>query len=29
MPKTQALATMEECRHWWRPDVFQAFLRAI
>jgi putative nucleotidyltransferase with HDIG domain len=29
MPKTQALVTMEECRHWWRPDVFQAFLRAI
>jgi putative nucleotidyltransferase with HDIG domain len=29
MPKTQALGTMEECRHWWRPDVFQAFLRAI
>jgi putative nucleotidyltransferase with HDIG domain len=29
MPKTEALATMEDCRHWWRPDVFQAFLRAV
>ncbi len=29
MPKPEALATMEDCRHWWRPDVFQAFLRAI
>ena len=29
MSKKEALATMEDCRHWWREDVFQAFLRAI
>jgi putative nucleotidyltransferase with HDIG domain len=29
MSKAEALATMEDCRHWWRADVFQAFLRAI
>jgi putative nucleotidyltransferase with HDIG domain len=29
MSKSQALATMEDCRHWWRADVFQAFLRAV
>jgi HD-GYP domain-containing protein (c-di-GMP phosphodiesterase class II) len=29
MMKGEALATMEDCRHWWRQDVFEAFLRAI
>jgi putative nucleotidyltransferase with HDIG domain len=29
MSKLEALATMEDCRHWWRPDLFQAFLRAV
>lgn len=29
MTKAEALATMEDCRHWWRPDVFGAFLRVI
>ncbi|MGH7508389.1 MAG: HD domain-containing phosphohydrolase [Gemmatimonadales bacterium] len=29
MTKAEALATMEDCRHWWRPDVFGAFLRAV
>jgi putative nucleotidyltransferase with HDIG domain len=24
-----ALARMDECRHWWRPDVYAAFLRAM
>jgi putative nucleotidyltransferase with HDIG domain len=25
--KAKALETMRECAHWWRPDVFEAFLR--
>jgi putative nucleotidyltransferase with HDIG domain len=29
MTRVEALATMEDCRHWWRADVFQAFLRAV
>ena len=29
MSKAEALATMEDCRYWWRPDVFQAFLSAV
>jgi putative nucleotidyltransferase with HDIG domain len=29
MSKADALATMEDCCHWWRPDVYQAFLRAV
>jgi putative nucleotidyltransferase with HDIG domain len=29
MTKEVAVATMEDCRHWWRPDVYQAFLRSI
>jgi putative nucleotidyltransferase with HDIG domain len=29
MQKAEALATMEDCRHWWRHDVFQAFLRSV
>jgi putative nucleotidyltransferase with HDIG domain len=29
MTKEEALATMEDCRHWWRSDVFEAFLRAV
>ena len=26
---TEALARMEESRSWWRPDVYQAFLRSV
>jgi putative nucleotidyltransferase with HDIG domain len=29
MTREEALATMEDCRHWWRQDVFEAFLRAV
>jgi putative nucleotidyltransferase with HDIG domain len=29
MTKEVAVATMEDCRHWWRPDVYQAFLQSI
>jgi putative nucleotidyltransferase with HDIG domain len=29
MSRADALATMRDCRHWWRPDVFEAFLRAL
>ena len=29
MTKAEALATMADCRQWWRTDVFEAFLRAI
>lgn len=25
----EALARMAECRHWWRPDVYGAFLRSV
>ena len=25
--KDTAIQTMRECAHWWRPDVFEAFLR--
>jgi HD-GYP domain-containing protein (c-di-GMP phosphodiesterase class II) len=26
---TEALAKMAESRSWWRPDVYQAFLRSV
>lgn len=29
LSKTEALATMADCRQWWRNDVFQAFLRTV
>ena len=29
MTREEALATMQDCRHWWRPDVFAAFLQAV
>ncbi len=29
MTPTDALARMDESRHWWRPDVFEAFMRSI
>jgi putative nucleotidyltransferase with HDIG domain len=29
MPPAEALGRMEECRHWWRPDVYRAFRDAI
>jgi putative nucleotidyltransferase with HDIG domain len=25
----EALTQMQECRSWWRPDVFQAFMRSV
>jgi putative nucleotidyltransferase with HDIG domain len=25
----EALKKMDECRSWWRPDVFQAFMRSV
>jgi putative nucleotidyltransferase with HDIG domain len=29
MAHAEALARMEESRHWWRPDVYAAFLRSV
>jgi putative nucleotidyltransferase with HDIG domain len=29
MTTAEALSRMGETRHWWRPDVFEAFLRAL
>ena len=29
MSQAAALITMEECRGWWRPDVYQAFMRSV
>ncbi len=29
MPRTQALAEMQRCRNWWRPDVFEAFMQTV
>jgi putative nucleotidyltransferase with HDIG domain len=29
MSHAEALARMEESRHWWRPDVYAAFLRSV
>jgi putative nucleotidyltransferase with HDIG domain len=29
MSHAEALARMEESRHWWRPEVYAAFLRSI
>jgi putative nucleotidyltransferase with HDIG domain len=29
MTREEALATMDDCRHWWRPDVFEAFRRSL
>jgi putative nucleotidyltransferase with HDIG domain len=29
VPTPQALAQMEECRRWWRPDVYMAFHEAL
>ncbi len=29
MSRTEALLKMEESRGWWRPDVYQAFLRSV
>ena len=25
----EALIKIQECRHWWRPDVYQAFIRSL
>jgi putative nucleotidyltransferase with HDIG domain len=29
MSKAAALITMDECRGWWRPDVYQAFVKSM
>jgi putative nucleotidyltransferase with HDIG domain len=29
MPKSQALAELQRCRGWWRPEVFEAFMQSI
>jgi putative nucleotidyltransferase with HDIG domain len=29
MSKEEALGKMEESRHWWRPDVYGAFIRSM
>jgi putative nucleotidyltransferase with HDIG domain len=26
---TEAMVKIQECRHWWRPDVYHAFLRSV
>ena len=29
MSHAAALAEMSQCRHWWRSDVYDAFLRVL
>ncbi len=29
MTREASLAELERCRHWWRPDVFQAFMASV
>jgi putative nucleotidyltransferase with HDIG domain len=29
MPHAEALADMERVKHWWRPDVYEAFLQSV
>lgn len=29
MPREEALPIMEKSRHWWRDDVYQAFMRSV
>lgn len=29
MPHGEAIAEMLRCRHWWRPEIFDAFLEAV
>ncbi len=29
LPPVQALKKMQECHFWWRPDVYQAFVRSV
>jgi putative nucleotidyltransferase with HDIG domain len=29
MSKEEAIGKMEESRHWWRPDVYRAFMRSM
>jgi putative nucleotidyltransferase with HDIG domain len=29
LSQRDALAKMQECRSWWRPDVYQAFVRSV
>jgi hypothetical protein len=29
MAHGEAIAEMLRCRHWWRPEIFDAFLEAV
>ena len=29
LPREEALPIMQQSRHWWRPDVYQAFMRSV
>jgi len=29
MPKETALAEITRCRNWWRPEVYDAFMRSV
>jgi putative nucleotidyltransferase with HDIG domain len=29
LPHVEAMIKIQECRHWWRPDVYQAFIRSV
>jgi putative nucleotidyltransferase with HDIG domain len=29
MTHAEAMIKIQECRHWWRPDVYQAFIRSV
>lgn len=29
MTHPEAMIKIQECRHWWRPDVYQAFIRSL
>jgi putative nucleotidyltransferase with HDIG domain len=29
MTRDEAISRMDECSHWWRPDVYQSFLEVL
>jgi putative nucleotidyltransferase with HDIG domain len=29
LPRAKALAELERCRHWWWPEVYEAFVRSV
>jgi HD-GYP domain-containing protein (c-di-GMP phosphodiesterase class II) len=29
MSHAEAVAEIGRCRHWWRPDVYEAFMSAV